>query len=163
LSGCVILFEHEFYRLLSPDPAVETTELPRLSNAALTDIAVSRYSNERIVAVWGKKVSADVIAELWLGGEGGLQRRLPPPCTGADLGPAQPLGLRMLAAARKIHTELLAGSAGYFVNGIGAAVFILLAMSGMATWLSRRRQQIPIRFPLAPATLHRRIGVWIVP
>src|SRR4051812_38082385 len=88
LSGCVILFEHEFYRLLSPDPAVETTKLPRLSTAALTDIAISRYSEERIVAVWDKKVSADIVAEVWLDGRDGLQRRLLHPYTGADLGPA---------------------------------------------------------------------------
>jgi len=84
----------------------------------------------------------------------------------ADLGPAQPLSLRMLAAARKVHTELLAGRAGHLVNGIGAGVFILLAMSGMVTWLSRRRRQrISTRRPpsIGPAVLHRRIGVWIVP
>ena len=163
LSGCVVLFEQDLYRLLSPDPAVEPVSVPRLSGAELVNIAFSRYPEHRVVGVWDKKVSADVIAELWLDGRDGLHRRLLNPYTGADLGVAQPLSLRVLAMIRQSHTNLVTGTLGHFISGLGSLVLMLLAASSLLSWMSRRREprSRPNRFNVR--SIHRQIGLWMLP
>jgi uncharacterized iron-regulated membrane protein len=108
---------------------VEPVSVPRLTGAELINIAFSRYPEHHVVGVWDKKVSADVIAEIWLDGRSGLHRRLLNPYTGADLGTAQPLGLRVLSMIRQSHTNLVTGTLGQFVNGLRSLVLMLLAAS----------------------------------
>jgi uncharacterized iron-regulated membrane protein len=163
LSGCVVLFERDLYRLLSPDPAVEPVSTPRLSGAELINISFSRYPEHRVVGVWDKKVSADVIAELWLDGRNGLHRRLLNPYTGADLGAAQPLSLRVLAMIRQSHTNLVTGTLGHVVNGLGSLVLLLLAASSLLSRVARGRElrSRPTRFNVR--SIHRQIGLWMIP
>jgi uncharacterized iron-regulated membrane protein len=161
LSGCVVLFERDLYRLLSPDPVVEPVSVPRLSGAELINIAFSRYPEHRVVGVWDKKVSADVIAELWLDGHNGLHRRLLNPYTGADLGNAQPLSLRVLSMVRQSHINLVTGTAGRVVNGLAALVLMLLATSSLLSWIFRKPATRPIGN--AARSFHRQIGFWMIP
>jgi uncharacterized iron-regulated membrane protein len=163
VSGCVVLFERDLYRVLSPDPAVEAVSTPRLSGPELTSIAFGRYPEHRVVGVWDKKDSADVIAELWFDGRDGLHRRLLNPYTGADLGAAQPLSLRVLAMIRQSHTNLVTGTFGHVVNGMGSLVLMLLAASSLPSWMSRGRapRSRPIR--LNVRSIHRQIGFWMLP
>ena len=161
LSGCVVLFERDLYRLLSPDPVVEPVSVPRLSGAQLINIAFSRYPEHRVVGVWDKKVSADVIAELWLDGHNGLHRRLLNPYTGADLGNAQPLSLRVLSMVRQSHINLVTGTAGRVVNGLAALVLMLLATSSLLSWIFRKPATRPIGN--AARSFHRQIGFWMIP
>jgi uncharacterized iron-regulated membrane protein len=161
LSGCVVLFERDLYRLLSPNPVVESVSVPRLTGAELINIAFSRYPEHRVVGVWDKKVSADLIAELWLDGRNGLHRRLLNPYTGADLGSAQPLGLRVLSMVRQAHTNLVTGTAGYIMNGLASLVLMLLAVSSFLSWMFRK----PVPRPIGNAaqSFHRQIGFWMIP
>jgi uncharacterized iron-regulated membrane protein len=169
LSGCVVLFEHELYRFFSPDPALTSSDgQRRLSAAELMQAALWQYPHDRVVGVWDRKVSADVIAELWLEGEGGLRRRLFNPYSGADLGNAQPLGLQILGFLRDAHTNLLGGHLGRVANGVGSLVMVLLSLSGAVLWLGNLKRS---RFlSKRPATdladrarkLHRRTGVWMI-
>jgi len=163
LSGCVVLFERDLYRMLSPDPAVERASVPRLSGAELIDIAFRRYPEHQVVGVWDRKVSADVIAEIWLDGRDGLHRRLLNPYTGADLGAVQPPALQILSMIRQSHTNLVKGALGQFVNGLGALVLVLLAASSLLSWMFRKRE--PDRRPTKDAirSLHRQIGLWMLP
>jgi len=164
LSGCVVLFERDLYRLLSPDPSIEPALVQRLSGGELINVALSQYPQYRPVAVWDKKVSADLIAEIWLDGRGGLHRRLLNPYTGADLGAAQPAGLRILASIRQLHTNLLAGKPGRILNGLGSLVLTLLAVSALVGWMVRRAKLVE-RAPESDniRSFHRRVGIWIVP
>jgi uncharacterized iron-regulated membrane protein len=163
LSGCVVLFERDLYRLLSPDPAVAPVSVPRLSGAELINIAFSRYPEHRVVGVWDKKVSADVIAELWLEGRDGLHRRLLDPYTGTDLGAAQPLGLRVLAMIRQSHSNLVTGPLGHVINGLGSLMLMLLAASSLLSWTVRGREPRSPPIRLNVQSLHRHIGLWMLP
>jgi uncharacterized iron-regulated membrane protein len=168
LSGCIVLFEHELYRLFSPDPAFTASDgQRRLSNGELVQAALRQYPHNRVVGVWDRKVSTDVIAELWLEGEGGLRRRLFNPYSGADLGNAQPVSLQALNFLRDAHISLLGGHWGRVANGIGALAMVLLSLSGASLWLGNLNRS---RFlSKRPATdlaerarkLHRRTGVWM--
>jgi uncharacterized iron-regulated membrane protein len=164
LSGSVALFERDLYRLLSPDPALEPAAVPRLSGGELINIALARYPEHGVVGVWDRKVSADVIAEIWLDGRGELHRRLLNPYTGADLGPAQPASLRILATVRQLHTNLIAGTPGRLINGLGSVMLLLLATSAVVSWIFRRVE--PPRSPPpkdAISSFHRRVGIWMIP
>ena len=164
LSGCIVLFERDLYRLLSPDPMMEPTTVSRLSGGELINIALSRHPEHSIVGVWDRKVSADVIAEIWLDGRGELHRRLLNPYTGADLGPAQPLSLRILASVRKLHTNLISGTAGRVIDALGSLALVLLAFSASLSWMFRRAE--PPGRSAATDTVrsyHRRVGIWLVP
>jgi len=164
LSGCVVLFERDLYRLLSPDPLVEPAAVPRLTGRELINIALTRHPERSAVGVWDKKVSADVIAEIWLDGRGELYRRLLNPYTGADLGPAQPASLRILASVRQLHTNLVAGTAGRVIEALGSLALVLLATSALLSWMFRRAE--PPECSAATDTVrsyHRRVGIWLAP
>ena len=166
LSGCIVLFEHELYRFFSPDPEVASLGRQRLSVAELVQAALAQYPHDRVVGVWDRKVSDDVIAELWLEGEGGLQQRLFHPYSGEDVGNARPFSLQALGFVRDAHMNLLSGRLGRVVNGIGSVAIVLLSLSGAILWFGKRS-----RFPYGRPTVdleerarkfHRRAGVWMI-
>jgi uncharacterized iron-regulated membrane protein len=161
LSGLLLLFENDLYRLFSPDPPFSATGGPRLSANDLARTAFQRYPDHRVVGVWDRRVSDGLIAELWLDGQDGMRRRLFHPYTGADLGDAQPGALKVLALFRDAHENLLAGRTGRMINGAGSICLLLLALSGTLTWfVGRYRSRLR---PLAnPArAIHLRAGIWV--
>jgi uncharacterized iron-regulated membrane protein len=169
LSGCVVLFEHELYRFFSPDPALTASDRQqRLSATELVQAALGQYPHDRVVGVWDRKVSADVIAELWLEGDGRLRRRLFNPYSGADLGDAQPFSLQALGFLRDAHTNLLGGHWGRVANGIGSLVMVLLSLSGAFLWLGNlKRSHFLSKRPATDLAerarkLHRRTGAWMI-
>jgi uncharacterized iron-regulated membrane protein len=164
LSGCVVLFERDLYRLLSPDPMMEPTAAPRLSGRQLMNIALTRHPEHTVVGVWDKKVSADMIAEIWLDHQGELHRRLLDPYTGADLGPAQPASLRVLASVRQLHMNIASGTAGRVLNAFASVALVLLATSGLSSWILRKANTAKSDQPRNNVqSFHRRAGLWLVP
>jgi uncharacterized iron-regulated membrane protein len=168
LSGCIVLFEHELYGFFSPDPEVMKSDGQRLSADELMRAAVLQYPRDRIVGVWDRRVSADILAELWLEGEGGIRQRLFHPYTGVDLGDAHPFILRVLVLLRDAHMNLLAGRPGRITNGIASLSMVLLSLSGAFLWirgLKRARAQPERRAPVSTQrtrNIHRRTGVWML-
>ncbi len=142
LTGCAIIFEHELYRILSPDPPVVLQGASRLDVAALKAMLAMRYAEDAVVGIWDRRLSGGIVIEVWLDGSGGVKRRLVNPQTGDDLGEAQPLSLRALELLRRAHVAVLAGESGRFVNAAGAAVLIMLSVSSlfMRHHKSRRRE-----------------------
>ena len=70
----------------------------------------------------------------------------------------------------KLHSNLLAGSAGRFVNGVGAASLTLLALTGIIIWWPgvkywRRSLQVnwSASFPRINWDLHSAVGFWCFP
>jgi uncharacterized iron-regulated membrane protein len=166
LSGCIVLFEHELYRFFSPDPELGSLGRQRLSVAELMQAALSQYPHDRVVGVWDRKVSADVIAELWLEGDGRLQRRLFHPYSGEDLGNARPFSLQALGFVKDAHANLLGGHLGRVVNGIGSLAILLLSLSGAVLWFGNRSRFLSGRPAVdlkeSACKFHRRLGVWMI-
>jgi uncharacterized iron-regulated membrane protein len=166
LSGCIVLFEQELYRFFSPDPELGSSGRQRLSVAELTQAALLQYPHDRVVGVWDRKVSADVIAELWLEGEGGLQQRLFHPYSGEDLGNARPFSLQALGFIRDAHTNLLGGNVGRVANGIGSLAILLLSLSGAILWFGNRSRFLSGRPAVGlrerARKFHRRTGVGMI-
>lgn len=141
LSGCAIVFEHELYRILLPDPPIAAVQNSLPDWDALRAIISTRYPQDMVVGIWERRLSAGIVAEVWLDGPNGARRRLVHPRTGEDLGEAQPFGLRALESLRRAHVAVLAGNSGRLVNAAGALSLILLSLSGLA--MRRRRTPRP--------------------
>jgi uncharacterized iron-regulated membrane protein len=164
VSGCAIVFERELFRFFSPDPQVTSQGSPRLSTEELVRAARLKYPHDLVVSVWDKRLSTDVVAEIWLEGQEGVRRRLFHPYSGADMGDAQPVSLRTLALLRNAHVDLLTGSTGRTAHGIGAIALIVLSLSGAAIWWAgknrRRRQGSNSKW--RTWKFHSTAGVWIL-
>jgi uncharacterized iron-regulated membrane protein len=60
--------------------------------------------------------------------------RLVDPRTGQDLGDAVSPGIRFVSKLIDVHDNLFAGKRGRKVNGIGALLILILALTGMVVW-----------------------------
>src|SRR4029077_15712162 len=81
-----------------------------------------------------------------------IKSRLFNPYTGADLGDSVPLGIRVVSKLIELHDDLLAGKTGRTVNGAGALLLVVIALTGIVVWwpgIKTWRQGL---------TLHRKVG-----
>jgi uncharacterized iron-regulated membrane protein len=131
-SGCAIVFEHELYRFFLPHPPIVASGDGPLDIDTLKSVVATRYPQKVVAGIWERRLSAGLVAEVWLEGSTGTTRRLVHPQTGEDLGDAQPFSLRALEFLRGAHVSALAGNSGRFVNAMGAVALIVLSMSGIA-------------------------------
>ena len=155
VTGCAIIFEHELYRLLLPDPPLSPATRARMDNGALRSAISLQYPSSIVVGLWDRRLTAGMAAEVWLDGSSGMIRRLIHPATGEDLGDAQPLTLRTLAFLRRIHVSVLAGGTGQLINATGAVALIALSISGLT---ARRRTSISSGRKKNALTYHRFVG-----
>src|SRR4051812_8806704 len=89
------------------------------------------------------------------------------PAAGVNSGEDSTLGMRLVEGLIDLHDNLLAGSTGRFVNGIGAVAIFLIALTGLVIWwpgvrtwrrsLSMRRGVGWKRFTW---DLHSALGFW---
>lgn len=89
------------------------------------------------------------------------------PATGTDPGSGSLAGMRLVEGLIDLHDNLLAGSTGRFVNGLGAIAILLIALTGLVIWwpgvrtwrrsLSLRRGVGWKRFTW---DLHSALGFW---
>jgi uncharacterized iron-regulated membrane protein len=63
-----------------------------------------------------------------------LKHHLFNPYTGADLGDSVPLGIRLVSKLLKLHDDLLTGTTGRSINGVGALLVVVLAFTGIVVW-----------------------------
>jgi uncharacterized iron-regulated membrane protein len=132
VTGTAIVFEHELYRFLLPDPPLSATTGARLDDGALKAAIASHFPNSIVVGLWDRRLTDGMAIEVWLDGSNGTVQRLIHPTTGEDLGDAQPFALRLLAFLRRAHITALAGSSGQIINATGALTLIALSISGLA-------------------------------
>lgn len=79
------------------------------------------------------------------------------------------IGLRMVTTLIELHADLLAGSTGRRVNGIGAVAVLLSAVTGLIIWwpgIQRWRRSLVIRRGVGWKRLtwdmHSAMGIWSV-
>ena len=56
------------------------------------------------------------------------------PYTGQDLGDSVPPGIRMVSRLLALHDDLFGGPTGRRVNGLGAVLVLVLALTGIIVW-----------------------------
>src|SRR6516165_6500422 len=58
MSGCAIIFEHELYHLLSPDPPFTLAGGVLPDKGALKFIVAPQYPRDAIIGIWDRRLSA---------------------------------------------------------------------------------------------------------
>ena len=74
------------------------------------------------------------------------------PYTGEDLGDRSRSGIKAVSKLLELHDDLLAGSNGRSINGLGAVLLIVLAMTGIVVWWPG------IKTWRRSLTVHRNVG-----
>lgn len=147
-SGAAIVFRGELGRILTPLRTVAPTG-PRKTVKELTDIARQQYPRFTVTDV---RVSTNPTAAaeiIFLTRAGRYRDRLFDPYTGQDLGDRvlrEPRSIEWLA---DLHDNLLGGTTGRTINGIGGMCFAVLCLTGAVIWwpgVERWRRSLTLRW-----------------
>lgn len=166
LSGSAVVLRRELEPLTRKTFAVASAGRTRLQAEQVGQRARLAYPSDEVLDVVEPR-SADrpyaVVLRI------GNQRveRIFDPYTGADLGdPHSPLD-RLFGWLADLHDNLLSGQTGRTLNGIGALLLVLLAVTGAVIWwpgIQNWRRSTRINWAARPARvnwdLHSAVGFW---
>ena len=133
VTGSVLVFSNELYRAATPNPIILTSAGPHLTDEQLKAAATRAYPGYTATIMSGSRDLAQPVGISLRAGTR-LRNRLFDPYTGADLGDAVPLAISMISKLMALHDDLLTGRTGRKVNGAGALLLIVLALSGSVVW-----------------------------
>jgi len=166
VTGSILVYRNELYRAATVDPIVVAQSGARLSDEQLKDAATRAYPGYTILSV-GRARKPDQAVSISLQGGAELKNRLFNPFTGADLGDSVPRGIRLMSKLLKLHDDLLAGTTGRAINGIGALLVVILSFTGMVVWWPgvktwRRSLTVPSNagWQRFIWSLHSAVGFW---
>jgi len=166
VSGSLSVLRPDVHRWFVPRTvAVEGT---RLTGDALKD-AVSRvYPEYEVTNVFERRrADTPVMVTLQRGGE--TVERLFDPYAARDLGLTYPPITEAIEWVVDLHDNLLAGTTGRAVNGVGALLFLALAITGAVVWWPGVGRIAHSMIPGKPAKsarfarrLHNALGIWML-
>jgi uncharacterized iron-regulated membrane protein len=161
LTGSVLVYRPELYRHFEPQPLEVPVGARLLSDDQLLTHAAAAFPDALPLEVWrGREPHHAVEVNLERGSE--TQGHLFDPYTGEALGHPLPLGFRAVTWLLDLHTQLLGGPDGRWVNGALALGLVFLALSGALAWRPRRRKRqtsSPTNRPGALRRLHMTAGI----
>jgi uncharacterized iron-regulated membrane protein len=166
VTGSVLVYRNELYRVATPDPVIVTASGPRFTDEQLRKAATRMYPGYRVLNISQPPNPREAVS-VALSGIGGTRNRLLNPYTGADLGDAIPLGIWAVSRLLSLHDDLLGGTTGREINGIGAVLIVALAFTGMVVWWPgirtwRRSLTVPrgVGWQRVIWGLHSMMGFW---
>jgi len=166
LTGSILVYRNELYRAATPEPIVVTPSGAPLTDAQLMATATRLYPGYRVVII-SHPPNPHQAVSISLDGRAGRKNRLFNPYTGADLGDAVPLGIWAVSRLLSLHDDLLGGTTGRKVNGVGAVLIAVLAITGIVVWWPgirtwRRSLTVPrgVGWQRVIWSLHSMIGFW---
>lgn len=133
VSGSAIVFRNEIYGAADQGPTIVEVRGEPLSKDQLKGFVAEAYPGHTIRFIWPGKESNQA-TEVWMDLDGSQVQRLFDPYTGEDLGPAIPYAIQITRWFMELHTDLLGGDTGRFVNGLGAVLLTLLCLTGAVLW-----------------------------
>ena len=166
ITGSVLVYRNELYRAATRDPIIVTQPGSRLTDEQLKLAAGRAYPGYSVLNLLRARNPDQAVAISFQGG-GGPKNRLFNPYTGADLGDAVPLGIKLVSKLIELHDELLGGATGRLVNGVGALLVLAMAFTGIVVWWPgirtwRRSLTVPRNagWPRFIWGLHSMMGFW---
>jgi uncharacterized iron-regulated membrane protein len=133
ISGSAIVFRNEISKAFGSQRKIVHASGVKLSHADLKEAARRIYPQYDLSYIWESR-RPDEATEVWLDLNGKTKMRLFDPYTGKDLGNSVPLTIRVLTFVIDFHVNLLLGRWGRTMNGIGAILTTILALSGAVVW-----------------------------
>jgi uncharacterized iron-regulated membrane protein len=168
VTGSIVVYRNELYAAATPDPIVVAQSGPRLTDDELKAAAARAYPGYTIIGI-GAGRNPDQPVTISLNSRTGPKDRLFNPYTGEDLGDSAPLGIRVVSKLLQLHDDLLAGGTGRSINGLGALLLIVMALTGIVVWWpgikTWRRSLIVHRnvgWRRFTWDLHSMIGFWTI-
>ena len=133
VTGSVLVYRNELYIAFSPQPVILDGAGASLGEDALERAARQAYPGHEVQEVRPGETPNHAV-RITLARDGDRIRRLFDPFTGEDLGDPLPLGYRITAWTLDLHDNLLGGTTGRRVNGIGAVNLLVLSLTGVVIW-----------------------------
>ena len=170
VTGSIVVFRRELMRAYvnRPQVSAHTTETKPLNEPALRAAALRAYPDFEVEKVWpGRRGNTPV--DIWMTRARNKSERkehLFDPYNGADLGETRPRGVRVTDWLVSLHDDLLGGTTGRLVNGVGAILLTLLCLTGLIIWwqgTSKWTRGLSVRWTSWQRInwdLHSAIGFW---
>jgi uncharacterized iron-regulated membrane protein len=167
ISGSALVFRVELSRLFAPAPLVVPAAGARMDEDALNAAAQRAHPDHKVGKIWqGKRPEHAVEISLTRGERTVV--RLFDPYTGADMGNAVPIGLRLLKWLLDLHGRLLFGDTGKVVNAAGGLLTVLLCATGFLVWwpgMKNWRRSLTLQPNVSwkrfTWRLHSAVGFWM--
>ncbi|MGA2880566.1 MAG: PepSY-associated TM helix domain-containing protein [Bryobacteraceae bacterium] len=166
VTGSVLVYRNELYRAATRDPIIVAESGARLNDEQLKGAAKIAYPGNRVVLM-SRARNPNQAVSISLKEGTHVKNRLFNPYTGADLGGSVPLGIRLVSKLLKLHDDLLGGTTGRSVNGVGALLVVLLAFTGIVVWwpgIKTWRRSLTVHKNVGwqrfTWNLHSMIGFW---
>jgi len=166
VTGSIVVYSNELYRAATRAPIIVAESGARLNDAQLKGAATRAYPGYRVLTIFRAR-NPDQAVSISLQGSTDVKNRLFNPYTGADLGESVPPGIRMVSRLLKLHDDLFAGTTGRSVNGVGALLVVLLALTGIVVWwpgIKTWRRSLTVQRNVGAQRfiwgLHSMIGFW---
>jgi uncharacterized iron-regulated membrane protein len=167
VTGSIVVYSNELYRAATRAPIVVAPSGPRLNDDELKAAVTHVYPGYTVVSI-GSGQKPDQAVSVTLSGSRGRKDRLFNPYTGSDLGDSVPLSIHLVSKLLELHDDLLAGPTGRSVNGFGAVMLIVLALTGIVVWwpgIKNWRRSLVLRRGVGwrrfTWDLHGVIGFWL--
>jgi len=133
VTGSIVVYSNELYRAATPAPTIVAQSGPRLTEDELRGIASRLYPGYSVTTVTHEEDPNHAV-NISLEGSNDRKNHLFNPYSGEDLGNSVPRSIWMVSKLLELHDDLLAGDTGRKVNGIGAVLVIVLALTGIIVW-----------------------------
>ena len=133
VTGSIVVYSNELYRAATPNPIIVIGSGARLTDGQLKGAATAAYPGYTVLAM-NRALNPDQAVSVLLKRGADLKHHLFNPYTGADLGDSVPLGIRLVSKLLKLHDDLLTGTTGRSINGVGALLVVVLAFTGIVVW-----------------------------
>ncbi len=168
VTGSVLVFRSELRQTFMPQPVLVEAVGERLNEDGMI-AAAERAWPDGSVSIFAERDEPTQAITISVKRGGDVQQMLLDPYTGAALGHAMPAGWRLTTWLLDLHDNLLAGTTGRAVNGVGAILVTLLSVTGLVIWWPgirnwRRSLTIDRRASWRRLnwSLHSAIGFWTV-
>ena len=168
VTGSVLVFRSELRQTFMPQPVFVAAAGERLDEDGMI-AAAERAWPDASVSIFAERDEPTEAVTISVNRDGDVQQMLLDPYTGADLGHAMPAGWRLTTWLLDLHDNLLSGTTGRAVNGVGAILMTLLSVTGLIIWWPgvrnwRRSLTVDMRanWRRLNWSLHGAIGFWTV-
>jgi uncharacterized iron-regulated membrane protein len=164
ITGSLLVFEDEFTAMLLPHPAAASAPARPPALAAMIATAERSVLSSRAIFISFPE-ARQLCYRVWLKDRAGHQAiAVLDPATGVLLARQ---GRTWIEWVHDLHIYLLLGPSGLIVNGVGAAVLLLLAATGLILWwpgVARWSRALKVRvrgsWRRINFDLHSAIGFW---
>lgn len=136
LSGSALLLKSPFYTWFEPKWLVPTDDEPLTGDALKARMAevYAGYELGFMMEAWEENKATYIV----LNRDGEYFPYYFNQYTGEDIGPANPWPIKLIEKLADLHDDLFLGALGKQINGVGGALFVLMAGSGLLLWWQGR-------------------------